>query len=59
MQLGLQCLAWWQHGEVIGNPNVAFVQLEQLDMLVILACTLDQSDRGILAFHLLVLFQVT
>lgn len=53
MQIGLQGLSGRQHGKVFGDMDATLVQLQQLDLLLLLAGAEDDGQRGILAGLLL------
>ena len=56
MQLALKKLPWRQVGQVGGDSDAAFVELEQFDLFIAFVGAQDQPDRRLLAGLHIVLF---
>jgi hypothetical protein len=50
--------AWGEGGEVVGDADVAFVELEEFDVFGVFACAEDEADGGFFAFDFFVAFEV-
>ncbi len=58
MEFGFEEFTRGEGGEIVGDVDVAFVELEQFDMFGVFAGAEDEADRGCFAFDFFVAFEV-
>jgi hypothetical protein len=56
VKLRLQHRAFRQRGQILSDANLAFVELQQFDLLLVLLAAKYQSDRGVLVFPSALMF---
>ncbi len=58
MEFGFEEFTRGESGEIVGDADVAFVELKQFDMFGVFASAEDEADRGFFAFDFFVAFEV-